>query len=194
MISVVPLLLNNNFRMHLYSLVKSRRKTSVSERRFNHWKLIVFIYFFTAIALFNWRCSRQENFVDFNASELTRLICGDSIKSWVRTRDLSDGEDQNESNCSLKLIYRFQSVADSSATFGIYLNPGECSGQDSLQLMGKWSIENEATWADVEDTLIMIEGKDTLHFGIKSITSTELKLVGSSKGKTIENDLQWLSE
>ncbi len=141
------------------------------------------------ILVFVFNCSRKEYYVDFNSGELSRLICGDSIKEWVRIRETIDGVDQNSNPCDIQKIYRFyKPVADSNAIYKVYLNPDVCNGQDSMISQGKWSIINEVTGANTNDSILMILGKDTLHYGIRTITSEELILKGVNNGKTIEND------
>ena len=137
----------------------------------------------------------KQNYVDFSGTELIRLLCGDSVKSWVRTKYALNGSDQSLEPCELKLIYQFQYNANTTEglPFYIHLNPDECNNLDSISVTGTWSVIDDISGAGIKDTLILVSGNDSIKYGIRNITSLNMKLTGMKNSDQVETDFEWIN-
>jgi hypothetical protein len=150
--------------------------------------LIIFIMLITYTA-----CYKNEHFVDFTSDELTRLISGDSVKSWIRVRLSDNGTDASSDPCSINLIYSYSSASNDQSNLGyeILKNPSVCNGIDTLIESGGWYIIEGITSSNLRDSLVMINNGDTLRFGISSINSTDMKLISGENGGMVEEEFEW---
>ena len=137
-------------------------------------------------------CMKEEAAIDFSAEELTRLISGDSTKTWVRVRQAIDGTDSDLDPCDLKLLYQFSVIGTSGSdkTYNILRNTEVCSNQDSLVSGDPWELTDEKSGTAIKDSLQLISGQDTSRYGIYFITSMSMKLTKRTGEKVIENDFE----
>ena len=138
-------------------------------------------------------CYQSDHPVEFSSDEITRLISGDTIKSWETVKILSNGSEPDGNDCSVKPIRKFSFSKQDQTThlYEIYANPAACDGTDTLLETGEWYIIEGTAVTGSEDTLALIINSDTVKYGISEITSTLLKLKGRIKNALTEEDLIW---
>ncbi len=124
----------------------------------------------TALSFCLMSCDDDFNEAQFDDVELTRLLAGDSAKTWILTSRLDDPLQQCELDDQLHLLREAlgDTLAYSKET-GMELCNGESLG---ILEFGLWSLADNA----VKDSLItIIDGDSTFH-AIEFITSQTLTL------------------
>ena len=138
-------------------------------------------------------CTGGERFIDFNTTELVRLLSGDSVKHWVRTRYSVDGEVQSLSECELSQITTFVFYKNTPASLEYMIETDSvlCNHPASVIETGDCLISDYINSKVSLDSLSFISGGDTATFGINSITSKFFKISGYKNNNRIESDFEW---
>ena len=138
-------------------------------------------------------CYKHDHIVVFTSDEITRLISGDTTKSWETVKSVINGTENNGDPCAINTIRKFSFSKQDQTThlYEIYKNPGVCNGIDTLVETGEWYVIQGSPSVGIPDTLAVVLDGDTLRSSIREITSIKLRLSGSVNNSQIEEDLEW---
>ena len=149
-----------------------------------------FIFMIFLPILLSTGCGDEVKVVTFTTDEATRLLSGDTTKSWLRTAYVVNGQPQYTDPCELQTITTFLIDASDSAKFVVHRHPDICPGNSDTLETGYWRVVGKITNADIADRIEFVLEGDTLLRNIDMITSLYLDLSLNREGSSEQSSFE----
>jgi hypothetical protein len=135
-------------------------------------------------------CGEEEKMVVFNRSEVIRLLCNDSTKSWERKAVSIDGQPADISECDL-FAHMTLTTQNDSLKYLVKSQTAYCNNNTELLDSGLWEVLEESIVSDAIDRIVFysVEG-DTIIKSIGEVTSIYFTTKENSGGSVIQESFE----